>query len=137
MAESVRCLQEGSDRIVAGLGCRRQIPAAAVVALVRACAAEAGRMPDLLAVPDFKRDEPGLHQAARLLGLELRRVPSEALREQQPRCVTRSERVEAAVGLHSVAEACALAALGPQAHLLLPRRSAAGVTCAFASGGEP
>lgn len=121
-----------AEPVAAGLGCRRGVPAAAVVALVRACAAEAGRAPDLLAVPDFKRCEPGLVEAARLLGLELRRVTSEALRAQQPRCVTRSDRVEAAVGVHSVAEACALAALGPQARLLLPRRAADGVTCALA-----
>nr|WP_321985828.1 cobalamin biosynthesis protein [uncultured Lichenicoccus sp.] len=125
------------DRTVAGLGCRRGTRADAVVALVRACAAEAGRVPDLLAVPEFKHDEPGLDEAARVLGLELRRVPNEVLRAQQPRCVTRSDRVEAAVGLRSVAEACALAALGPQARLLLPRRAADGVTCALAVAGAP
>ena len=122
-----------ADRIVAGLGCRRGTAAEAVVALVRACATEAGRSPDLLAVPAVKRDEPGLAEAALLLGLELLRVPGEALRAQQPRCVTRSDRAEAAVGLRSVAEACALAALGREARLLLPRRAAAGVTCALAS----
>ena len=119
--------------IVAGLGCRRGVPAQAVVALVRACATEAGCEPGLLAVPDFKHDEPGLDAAALLLGLELLHVPSDALREQQPRCVTRSDRVEEAVGLRSVAEACALAALGPRAALLLPRRAAGGVTCALAA----
>ncbi|WP_240759953.1 cobalamin biosynthesis protein [Lichenicoccus roseus] len=121
-----------ADLVAAGLGCRRGVPAAAVLALLRACAAEAGSTPGLLAVPDFKRDEPGLDEAARRLGLTLLRVPNDQLRAQQPRCVTRSARVEDAVGLPSVAEACALAALGPQARLLLPRRAADGVTCAFA-----
>ena len=121
-----------ADRIAAGLGCRRGVPEAAVLALLRACMEEAGADPDLLAVPDFKRDEPGLHAAARQLGLTLLRVPNDELRAQQPRCVTRSLRVADAVGLPSVAEACALAALGPHARLLLPRRAVDGVTCAFA-----
>lgn len=120
--------------VVAGLGCRHGVAAEAVVALLDEAMARAGLRPALLAIPDFKRCEPGLAEAARRLGLELRRVSHEALRAEQPRCVTRSGRVEAAVGVRSVAEACALAVAGPRGRLILPRIARAGVTCAFAAG---
>ncbi len=119
-------------RMVAGLGCRHGIAAAAVIALVREAEARAGLRPALLAIPGFKRDEPGLLEAARALGLPLLRVSADALRAEQPRCVTGSERVADAVGVRSVAEACALAAAGPAGRLLLPRIARAGVTCALA-----
>jgi cobalt-precorrin 5A hydrolase len=120
--------------VVAGLGCRHGVASEAVIALLDEAISRAGLRPALLAIPDFKRAEPGLVEAARRLGLELRRVSHDALRAEQPRCVTRSERVEGAVGLRSVAEACALAAAGPQARLVLPRIAREGVTCAFAAG---
>ena len=78
------------------------IDADAVVALLHEATARTGLRPTLLAIPDFKRDEPGLSEAARRLGLSLLRVSSAALRAEQPRCVTLSARAEAAVGLRSV-----------------------------------
>ena len=44
----------------------------------------------------------------------------------------RRERAPQAVGCHGVAEAAALAAGGPEASLLLPKFSGAGITCAIA-----
>jgi len=119
--------------LVAGLGCRRGVPAASVLALLDQAARAAGGAPSRLAVPDFKHDEPGLWQAASSLGLPVLRVSHEALRAQQRRCVTRSARVESRVGVLSVAEACALAAAGPGGRLVLARISRNGVTCALAA----
>jgi cobalt-precorrin 5A hydrolase len=120
-------------RAVAGLGCRHGVPAQAVIDLLREAIANTGLRPSLLAIPDFKRDEPGLFEAARLLDLPLLRVSSAVLRHEQPRCVSFSERAGAVVGVRSVAEACALAAVGPEGRLVLHRIARAGVTCALAA----
>ena len=114
--------------IVAGIGCRRGCPAEAIVALVRAAEAMAEPV-GALAAPAFKRDEPGLQQAADRLGIPLLFVEDAALAAAQARCVTRSEAAERATGFASVAEAAALGAGGV---LVLPRLTGAGVTCALA-----
>ncbi len=114
--------------IVAGIGCRRGCAAEAIVALVRR--AEALAEPaEALAAPAFKRDEPGLHEAAARLGLPLVFVDDAVLAAAQGQCVTRSAAAERATGFASVAEA---AALGAGGKLLLPRLTGAGVTCALA-----
>lgn len=123
--------------VAAGLGCRHGVPARAVIELVREVSERTGLQPTLLAIPDFKRDEPGLVEAARELGLELSRVSHAALRAEQPRCVTFSERAGEAVGVRSVAEACALAAAGPGGRLVLERIARQGVTCALAVADKP
>jgi len=114
--------------IVAGIGCRRGTPAEAIIALVRR--AEALAEPaDALAAPAFKRDEPGLREAADRLGLRLMFVDAADLAAAQPHCLTRSAAAERATGLASVAEAAAIGAGGV---LLLPRLTGPGVTCALA-----
>ncbi len=110
--------------IVAGIGCRRGCPAEAIIALVH----QAGGA-DILAAPSWKRDEPGLLEAARLLGLPLRFVDLEAMAALQPLCPTQSAAVARATGLASVAEAAALASGG---RLTRPRIAAGGATCAVA-----
>lgn len=111
--------------IIAGLGCRRGCAAEEIVALVRA----AGHA-DALATPAFKRGEPGLQEAARQLGLELRFVTEAALAAVQPLCVTRSAAAERATGHASIAEAAALAGGGV---LVRPRIASANATCALAT----
>ena len=122
----------GAMRVAAGLGCRRGVPAQAVRDLLALAAARAGLAPTLLAIPDFKHDEPGLAEAARGAGLALLRITPADLLAQQPHCVTSSARVRAATNVASVAEACALAATAPCGRLVLPRVTAEGVTCAIA-----
>ncbi len=124
-------------RTVAGLGCRHGIAARAVIDLLEEASARARMRPALLAIPCFKRDEPGLFEAARVLALPVLRVTGAALRAEQPRCVSGSQRVADVVGVRSVAEACALAAAGPGGRLLLPRIARAGVTCALAVVDDP
>ncbi len=114
--------------IVAGIGCRRGCPADAIVALVRQAETLAAPVA-ALAAPAFKRTEPGLHQAAAQLGVPLLFVEDAALAAAQMLCVTRSDAAQRATGFASVAEAAALGAGGV---LLLPRLTAAGVTCALA-----
>ena len=121
--------------IVAGLGCRRHCPASDIVAAVRAAEQEAACRVDALAVPAFKRGEPGLHEASRRLNLPLRFVDDAALAAVQPLCPTRSEITRRATGHSSIAEAAALASTGGL--LLLPRLTSGDATCALARSGRP
>ncbi|MBP2232059.1 cobalt-precorrin 5A hydrolase [Azospirillum agricola] len=124
--------------IVVGLGCRRGCGWEEIAGLAAAAFDEAGldggaRASARLAAPALKRDEPGIAEAARALGLPLDFVGEEAMLDAQPRVHTRSATVLAAVGLASVAEAAALAAAGPDARLILPRRSSPRATVAIAA----
>jgi cobalt-precorrin 5A hydrolase len=132
--------------IVAGIGCRRGVSTEAILALL----VEAGsRLVKLegdkekpqadketiaaLAVPAFRHGEPGIAEAAtRLDLLPILWVEREALKGEQGRCLTRSARAEAEVGLSCVAEAAALSAAGEGSRLILPRIAGGGVTCALA-----
>jgi cobalt-precorrin 5A hydrolase len=122
--------------IVAGIGCRRAVSADAIVALARDASDRiAGRL-DLLAVPEFRREEVGIAEAAAALGLPICWIAHAALKGEQGRCLTRSVRAEAEVGLASVAEAAALAAAGPDSRLILPRIASGSVTLALAEGSS-
>jgi cobalt-precorrin 5A hydrolase len=107
--------------IAAGLGFRRGCPADEIVAVLRAAERLAGVSADVLAVPAFKADE------AALTGLSLVLINDVAMAAAQSGCVTAMRS-----GLPSVAEACALAAAGEGAVLLLPRIAHARATCALA-----
>lgn len=119
--------------MIAGIGCRRNCPGADIVALVRAAEAASGGAVTALAAPVAKAQEKGLHAAAAALGVALLLVEQDALAAAQPRCVTRSECAERALGVASVAEGCALAAAGEGARLVLPRIASARATCAVAA----
>ena len=121
--------------IVAGIGCRRGCDGDAIATLVRRASGDAGCDVSALAAPESRGDEPGVQVAARTLALPLIVVDRAALLAVQPRCVTRSARVQDATGFSSVAEAAALAAAGPDATLVLPRIAGGGATCALARGG--
>jgi cobalt-precorrin 5A hydrolase len=120
--------------IVAGIGCKTGISAEAVVALLLAAGEEGPGAPDLLAVPEFRRGEEGIAEAAETLGIPILWIDRAALRGEQGRCLTRSARAQREVGLASVAEAAALAGAGPGGRLVLARIAADGVTCALALG---
>jgi cobalt-precorrin 5A hydrolase len=121
--------------IVAGIGCRTEVTAEAILALLRTATRVAA--PDALAVPVFRQDEPGIAQAMATLGLPVLWIERAALRGEQGRCLTRSARAEAEIGLSCVAEAAALSGAGPGSRLILPRIAGGGVTCALAEGAGP
>jgi cobalt-precorrin 5A hydrolase len=125
----------GEAMIVAGIGCRRGVSSAEVQAAIEAAsAADAciGRRPDLLAAPAVKKMEQGIHAAAATLGLRLMWISQTALEAANARTLTNSARSMAAMNVHSVAEASALAAAGPNARLLVERLALGPVTCALA-----
>jgi cobalt-precorrin 5A hydrolase len=83
-----------------------------------------------------KRDEPGLAEAAALLGLNLTYLARDALEARINGVQTRSEKAGALFGVPSVAEAAALAGAGPESVLIVPRISGGGATCAIAGAAS-
>jgi cobalt-precorrin 5A hydrolase len=120
--------------IVAGVGCRRGTSAADIEAAITAALAQAGlanHKLDLLATAAFKSDEPGIAGAAAARGVRLILVAQTDLERAGGRA-THSRRVAELMGVGSVAEAAALAAGGPAAHLVVPRIVVGSATCALA-----
>ncbi|HVH03584.1 MAG TPA: cobalamin biosynthesis protein [Amaricoccus sp.] len=121
----------GEAVTVAGLGCRRGVSVAAVLAAVEA--ARGGRRLDALATVQAKQGERALAEAARQLGLPLL---VGAVADGDPRLISRSAASRAATGSGSASEAAALAAAGPAARLVGPRLAVGPVTCAIAVGED-
>jgi cobalt-precorrin 5A hydrolase len=121
--------------IVAGIGCRRGAPAAAIeaaidAALARACVAKDALC--MVAAPATKAGEAGITAVASALGLPLVLIAQSDLATAGSRTATHSERVLALAGVPSVAEAAALAAGGPNARLVVTRVAIGPATCALA-----
>jgi cobalt-precorrin 5A hydrolase len=127
-----------SRLIAIGVGCRAGVPGGAIAALARRALADAGapqgerRMFTLAA----KSGEPGLIEAARLIGVTLTPVPLEALQAQAQRLLTPSAAAQSRFGAPNIAEAAALAGAGEGGRLLGPRIAADGATCAVALSSE-
>jgi cobalt-precorrin 5A hydrolase len=127
------------SRIVAiGVGCRAGVAGEAIAALARRALEETGapegeRQMFTLAA---KVDEPGLIDAARIIGVALTPLPLAALNAQAERILTPSAPAQARFGAPNIAEAVALAGAGEGAWLLGPRLAADGATCAVALSPE-
>jgi cobalt-precorrin 5A hydrolase len=122
--------------IVAGVGCRRGTAAPDIEAAIRAALDRAGiaaHALDCIATSATKNDEAGIASAAANLGVDLILIPEAELQAASDRTETRSGRVLALTGVHSVAEAAALAAAGPSAQLISPRLILGGAACAVAT----
>ena len=120
--------------IVAGLG----FSSAATADSLRAAfeAAVTDHQIAALATVESKKGHPSLVIFAEGLALPLQFVAAADLADQ--RTLTCSNRSNATYGTGSVAEASALAAAGPNARLLSPRRVSDDrlATCAIAIGGQ-
>jgi len=127
-----------SPIIAIGVGCRAGVAGEAIAALARRALADAGAPKGELRVftLDAKADEPGLAEAARLLGAKLTPLPLEALQAQAVRILTPSAAAQARFGAPNIAEAAALAGAGEGARLIGPRLAADGATCAVALSAE-
>jgi len=127
-----------SGVVAIGVGCRAGVAGEAIAALARRAPAEAGepererRMFTLAA----KAGEPGLIEAARLLGAKLTPLPLEALQAEAGRIVTPSAAARARFGAPNIAEAAALAGAGQGGRLIGARLAADGATCAIALSWE-
>ncbi len=79
-----------------------------------------------------KADEPGLIEAARIIGVSLTPLSIAALNAQADRILTPSAPAQARFGAPNIAEAAALAGAGEGGRLLGRRLAANGATCAVA-----
>jgi cobalt-precorrin 5A hydrolase/precorrin-3B C17-methyltransferase len=121
--------------VVIGVGCERLAPADELIALTEACLAEAGlsRLSvACVASIDLKAAEPAVHALARHLAVPARFFDAVRLERETPRLATPSDLVFRQTGCHGVAEGAALAAVGSEGRLVLPKRRAARSTCAVA-----
>ncbi|MDD9717307.1 precorrin-3B C(17)-methyltransferase [Dinoroseobacter sp. PD6] len=140
-------LAGGPDRLVyhpqrfaLGAGCARDADPQVLRAQVFEMLAEAGVAPGAVAslnTLDLKADEPAMHALAAELGVPLRVFTAAELEAEAARLATPSEVVFAEVGCHGVAEGAALAAAGPDAVLVQPKRKTATTTCALARAPAP
>jgi cobalt-precorrin 5A hydrolase len=127
---------EAAKDLIVGVGCRRGAAAGAIVAAIEEALSLAGchlARVRLLASADLKADEPGLSEAARQLGLPLRLISAEEIR-QTVRTFAHSAFVQEKVSLPAVAEPAALLA-GTRTRLIHPRQALHGVTIAIAREG--
>ncbi|MBI4962782.1 MAG: cobalamin biosynthesis protein [Desulfomonile tiedjei] len=124
---------EAKKNLIVGIGCRRGTPAARIIEAIKAGLDEANASLDqvrVLASADLKADEEGLIDAARELGLPLRLIPSDEIRNSTKR-FQRSDFVQEKVNLPAVAEPSALLA-GRRTKLVLRKKKFSGVTVAVA-----
>ncbi|MDF2688268.1 MAG: hypothetical protein K0Q80_1233 [Microvirga sp.] len=121
--------------IVAGVGFRRSVEADEIVALVEQALERASFTRDSLgklATVDVLATLPAFKEAARRLNVAAAPVAEPALLAAAPHVRMQSTRSIAAHGVGSVAEAAALAAVGPHAQLILERIASGSATCALA-----
>ena len=124
---------DAAKDLIVGVGCRRGAACEAIVAAVDEALAMAGcalQRVRLLASADIKAGEPGLAEAAGRLGLPLRWIDSEEIR-QTIYAFEHSKLAQEKVDLPAVAEPAALLA-GRRTRLILPRQILHGVTVAIA-----
>ena len=139
---------EGDDKrliyrpqtLAVGVGCERGADAEEIRGLIVSVLQQSGLSEQsvaLLVSLDVKRDEAGLQEAARMLGLPLRFFDAATLESEADRLANPSETVFRAVGCHGVAEGAALAAVGVTGTLVVEKRKSARATCAVARAPEP
>jgi cobalt-precorrin 5A hydrolase/precorrin-3B C17-methyltransferase len=126
--------------LVLGIGCERGCPAEEIAALARQSLAAAGLSPLAVAAVVsmvLKIDEPGVHALAASLGVPARFFSAERLLAETPRLTERSAAAFRATGCWGVAEGAALAAVGPEGFLVVPKQRSRGATCAIARAAGP
>ena len=124
---------EAVKRIIAGIGCRKGVDAAQITQTLQLALAAAGvALEDirLLATGGIKAAEPGLLAAAQELGLPLRVIPDEDIKNFTGD-FTPSDFVREKTGLPGVCEPAALLA-GRRCVLISKKFAHAGVTVALA-----
>ena len=127
-------------RFALGLGCERGVPGETLLAHARALLADAGIAAGSLACVaslDLKADEVAIHEVAAALGAPVRFFDAATLEREVPRLRNPSKVVFAEVGCHGVAEGAALASVGPDGALVVPKRAGERVTAALAAAPCP
>ena len=128
------------QHLAVGIGCERNAEPEEVVALVARTLSQAGLAEGAAAgifSIDLKMDEPAVHAAAAALNVPARFFDAARLEAEKPRLENPSDAVFREVGCHGVAEGAALAAAGPDAMLVVPKRKSRRATCAVARAPSP
>jgi cobalt-precorrin 5A hydrolase/precorrin-3B C17-methyltransferase len=123
-----------------GIGCERGCSTEEISDLARSALAEAGLARGAVAAIvsiELKLGEPGIHALAAELGVPARFFVAQRLLAETPRLSERSEAVFRATGCWGVAEGAALAAVGRDGVLVVPKRKSRHATCAIARAPEP
>ena len=121
--------------IVLGIGCESLASADEVAALADRCLAEAGIAAlsiACIATIMSKATAPAIQALSRNLGVPIRAFSAAQLEAEASRLVNPSEIVFRATGCHGVAEGGALAGVGADGRLILPKQRGSRVTCALA-----
>jgi len=120
--------------LVLGMGCERHATTAEALAHVRQVLETAKLSHHSLAAIasiDLKMDETAIHEVANHFGVPAIFYPAERLEAETSRLKNPSEIVFAEVGCHGVAEGAALAAVGKDGTLLVPKQKSKRVTAAI------
>jgi cobalt-precorrin 5A hydrolase len=135
-----RAMGFGEDMAVIGIGTTSRVTVEDLLAIIEAAKIRMRKLPSareggitILAALDRPAINPILADAARLAGLRLLLTELDQLRAAAPLCLTHSEKSMKQYGIPSVAEAAALAALGPGATILLPRFCGRNTTASVAA----
>jgi cobalt-precorrin 5A hydrolase/precorrin-3B C17-methyltransferase len=123
-----------------GVGCERNCAPEELIELAEAVLRDNALAPAAVACIvsiDLKADEAAVHALARHFGVPARFLPASRLAEETPRLANPSEVVFKETGCWGVAEGAALAAAGPDAVLLQPKRKSARATAAIAEAPAP
>lgn len=118
-----------------GVGCERGAAPEELEALVRHALAAHGLAPQAAACVvslDLKADEPAVHALATSLAVPARFFSAVELETEAPRLATPSDVVFREVGCHGVSEGAALAAVGTEGSLIVPKTRSARCTVAVA-----
>ena len=118
-----------------GVGCERGCPADDLYDLVMETLAGQCLSPKAIACVtsiDLKADEAAVHELAKRLGVPARFFDAQTLEAEAGRLVTPSDVVFAETGCHGVAEGAALATVGPNGKLIVPKHKTKKSTCAVA-----
>lgn len=126
--------------IAIGVGCERNTKPVELIRLVQGVIDAEGIARDSISgiySLDLKADEPAMQELANWFGVPFRVFDAATLEAETPRMKHPSDVVFAEVGTHGVAEGAALAAAGPEAKLIVPKRKSDRATCAFALAPAP
>lgn len=126
--------------VALGVGCERGTDAAEIARLAEAALTEANVAPEAIACVvsiDLKAAEPAVHALAQALGVPARFFTPSRLEEEAGRLANPSQIVFRETGCHGVAEGAALAAVGAQGSLILPKRLSEHATVALGRSALP
>lgn len=128
-----------ASHVAMGVGCRRDCPPDALMALALKTLAMANLQPDqitLMATLAGRQHETAITSLASAWHCPLITLPAQALRESEPAMSHISDTTRRLHGVPGVAEAAALAAIrqqmGTPARLIVNRQQCAQATCALA-----